>query len=531
MRCESGIENLCLDAIDGYWFARPLELCMLLYCFLGLGRVADGYLVTSLETLCVRLNVREDVAGASFMAFGSAAPEIIVNAVGTMKAVYTKSVSGEDANLGVGAIIGSGMIAFTLVPGACALASSTPLHLKRRPLLRDLLFYSIALAQLMYCIEDGVVTGLESGVMLALYTVYMCIVVWSSHVRTLYRTRVLGLAPTAQRSFVQGVISSTAPMQPVDGASFDSATDAGVLPAHAGLASGADWVTGEVRRGTWEVVPEQTQLDADGTDVDDETDDGRAWTVAMPLELDDEQSLMRMGGGGRPHSVQWDLRHHVVTHSLRVVEWASVPLDVLFSYTCPECAHDGPGAAWYPVTFFVSFLWVSLFSMVISGVVSHWGELSGVPPTFLGMAIIAIGAEVPDCIQSVTVAKRGYGSMAVSNSFGSQIINILIGLGVPWTMSNAAGIPIHVGDIRHIHVMGALQACNVSALFTVLLGIAFTCGQSKAVLNRKKGGVLLLMYIFGLVTYAAIIFSNHITPANGDGPLPSNSTGDQPPGG
>jgi Ca2+/Na+ antiporter len=522
MPCESGIENLCLDAIDGYWFSRPLELGLLLYCFLGLGRVADGYLVTSLETLCVRLNVREDVAGASFMAFGSAAPEIIVNAVGTMKAVYTKSVSGEDANLGVGAIIGSGMIAFTLVPGACALASSTPLHLKRRPLLRDLLFYSIALAQLMYCIEDGVVTGLEAGFMLVLYTVYMCIVVWSSHVRTLYRTRVLGLAPTAQRSFVQGVISSTPPMLPVSDTSPESTTGLGSQQAQRGsLVSGADWVTGEVRRGTWEVVPEQS------IDADDGTDDGRPWTVAMPLELDDQQSLMRTGSA-RAHSVQWDLRHHVVTHSLRLVEWASVPLDVLFSYTCPECAHDGPGAGWYPLTFIVSFLWVSFFSMVISGVVSHWGELSGVPPTFLGMAIIAIGAEVPDCIQSVTVAKRGYGSMAVSNSFGSQIINILIGLGVPWTMSNAAGIPIYVGDIRHIHVMGALQACNVTALFTVLLGIAFTCGQSKAVLNRRKGGVLLLMYIFGLVTYAAIIFSSPKAATPGEsGPPPGNSTNGQ----
>ena len=42
--------------------------------------------MTSLETLCVRWNVREDVAGASFMAFGSAAPEIIINAVSTRSA-------------------------------------------------------------------------------------------------------------------------------------------------------------------------------------------------------------------------------------------------------------------------------------------------------------------------------------------------------------------------------------------------------------------------------------------------------------
>ncbi|KAJ1619437.1 hypothetical protein T492DRAFT_890314 [Pavlovales sp. CCMP2436] len=97
--------------------------------------------------------------------------------------------------------------------------------------------------------------------------------------------------------------------------------------------------------------------------------------------------------------------------------------------------------------------------------------------------------------------------MAVSNSFGSQIINILIGLGMPWAISNAWGQPIRVGDIRHISLMGGLQACNVFAIFVALLGVAFTCGHNKAVLNRRKGGVLLATYIFAVGTYAAIVFT------------------------
>jgi sodium/potassium/calcium exchanger 5 len=94
--------------------------------------VCDKYLVVSLETLCVRWGVREDVAGATFMAFGSAAPEIIINAIGTF--------TGE-SDLGVGAIIGSGMIAFSCILGLCALVSGADLMLKRRPLARDSLFY------------------------------------------------------------------------------------------------------------------------------------------------------------------------------------------------------------------------------------------------------------------------------------------------------------------------------------------------------------------------------------------------------
>lgn len=34
--------------------------------------------------------------------------------------------------------------------------------------------------------------------------------------------------------------------------------------------------------------------------------------------------------------------------------------------------------------------------------------------------------------------------MAVSNSTGSQIVNILIGLGLPWFLSALAGHPIEI---------------------------------------------------------------------------------------
>ena len=110
-----------------------VEVLAAAYGFLAVAIIADNHLVTSLETLCVRWNVREDVAGASFMAFGSAAPEIIINAVSTIKTVLAVSDggaaavapedAGEDTDLGIGAIIGSGMIAFTVIPGVCGLAA------------------------------------------------------------------------------------------------------------------------------------------------------------------------------------------------------------------------------------------------------------------------------------------------------------------------------------------------------------------------------------------------------------------------
>ena len=67
-----------------------------------------------------------------------------------------------------------------------------------------------------------------------------------------------------------------------------------------------------------------------------------------------------------------------------------------------------------------SFLWVAVFSFLISTIVETWVEKTPFSCLFFGLYLVSIGAEVPDCIQSVTVARRGYGSMAISNCTASQ---------------------------------------------------------------------------------------------------------------
>merc|ERR1719461_1166298 len=129
-----------------------IQLVCLLYCFLGLAIVCDEHMVPSLDTLCHRWGIGEDVAGATFMAFGSAAPEMIINCIATIQAQTSDPAT---TSLGVSAIIGSGMIAFSLIPAACGLSASKPLALKRRPLFRDEFFYIISLVQLMFIMKEG----------------------------------------------------------------------------------------------------------------------------------------------------------------------------------------------------------------------------------------------------------------------------------------------------------------------------------------------------------------------------------------
>ena len=107
----------------------------------------------------------------------------------------------------------------------------------------------------------------------------------------------------------------------------------------------------------------------------------------------------------------------------------------------------------YPSTLLISFLWLSITSLALTAVLTRWGELLGIPPTILGMYVVAIGAQIPDTVQAVAVARRGHGPMAISSAVGSQVINILLGAGVPWFMSNSAEVVIYVDAHGVLHAM------------------------------------------------------------------------------
>lgn len=189
---------------------------------------------------------------------------------------------------------------------------------------------------------------------------------------------------------------------------------------------------------------------------------------------------------------------------------AYLPLRFVFKWTCPPCEEGSEYEYLYPVTFMVSFAWVAVFSFVISTVVERWAELSGVQGGFFGLFLISIGAEIPDTIQSVTVAKRGYGSMAVANSIGSQIINICLGLGFPWLIANAAGMAVLIPSHRDLQIAAFFQGGAVIFSFAMFLGAAIYYKLPKALLNRAKGWALVNAYWVVLVCYAAVYFAtNH----------------------
>ena len=206
----------------------------------------------------------------------------------------------------------------------------------------------------------------------------------------------------------------------------------------------------------------------------------------------------------------------------------------------------------YPLTFAVAFVWVSFFSFTISAVAGRWNALSGLPLSLFGIVLVAVGAEIPDTISSLAVARRGYGSMAISNSCGSQITNILFGLGLPWTMANVIGkgrgrVPgvsqcdewqlehedetggcppevkeletkyeynaddgtiawqgVQIADHNDVIIAAAFQFFILFVFITSLLLLALAQKREKATLNKRKGIIFVCGYAAAVVGYMIV---------------------------
>ena len=59
-----------------------LHTLIAVYMCVGLAIICDYYFIPSLEVICYKLDLQADVAGASFMAIGSSAPELFASVIG-----------------------------------------------------------------------------------------------------------------------------------------------------------------------------------------------------------------------------------------------------------------------------------------------------------------------------------------------------------------------------------------------------------------------------------------------------------------
>ncbi len=155
--------------------AIVVVLFIMFYCFLGLAIVCDEYFESSLEAICEDLNLKEDVAGATFMAAGGSAPELFSSIIGVFIA---------KSDIGFGTIVGSATFNVLFVIAMCSFITYN-LTLSWWPLTRDCVFYCASIILLVFCvIDDQQINTLESVLLLLMYACYITIMYYNERLET-----------------------------------------------------------------------------------------------------------------------------------------------------------------------------------------------------------------------------------------------------------------------------------------------------------------------------------------------------------
>jgi K+-dependent Na+/Ca+ exchanger-like protein len=120
--------------------------------------------VVSLDKIAERLNLSHDMAGATLMAIGSSAPELFVAMIAVFK-------PGGHADIGIGTIVGSALFNLLVIVGAVGVVRKSTLAWQ--PVIRDLIFYVVAIGLLFYVLTSGEITTLKALGFVAFYGVYV----------------------------------------------------------------------------------------------------------------------------------------------------------------------------------------------------------------------------------------------------------------------------------------------------------------------------------------------------------------------
>ncbi|XP_023807288.1 sodium/potassium/calcium exchanger 1-like isoform X7 [Oryzias latipes] len=155
-----------------------LHILGMVYIFVALAIVCDEFFVPALEVIAIKLDISDDVAGATFMAAGGSAPELFTSLIG---------VFISHSNVGIGTIVGSAVFNILFVIGMCAIFSREMLRLTWWPLFRDVTFYILDLIMLIIFFLDNVILWWESVLLVLGYVSYVSFMKFNPQIEQMFK--------------------------------------------------------------------------------------------------------------------------------------------------------------------------------------------------------------------------------------------------------------------------------------------------------------------------------------------------------
>ncbi|XP_067583463.1 sodium/potassium/calcium exchanger 4 isoform X4 [Pseudorca crassidens] len=484
-----------------------LHILGALYMFYALAIVCDDFFVPSLEKICEKLHLSEDVAGATFMAAGSSTPELFASVIG---------VFITHGDVGVGTIVGSAVFNILCIIGVCGLSAGQVIRLTWWAVCRDSVYYTLSVVVLIAFIYDEEIVWWEGLVLIVLYVFYILIMKYNVKMQAFFtvkqKTIANGNTVSSELEDVKEELQySKNPVVMVDEV-MSSSPPKFTFP-EAGLRVMITNKFGprtRLRMASRIIINERQRLISSANGVSSKPlQNGRHESiengnvpVENPAELQQERE--QPPPPPEPELVEAAFLSPFSMPEARgdkakwVLTW---PLIFLLCVTIPNCSKPR-WEKFFMLTFTLATLWIAVFSYLMVWLVTIIGYTLGIPDVIMGITFLAAGTSVPDCMASLIVTRQGLGDMAVSNTIGSNVFDILVGLGVPWGLQTMV---INYGSTVKINSRGLVYSVVLllGSVALTVLGIHL----NKWRLDRKLGIYVLVLYAIFLCFSIMIEFN------------------------
>ncbi|NXQ30361.1 NCKX1 protein, partial [Alaudala cheleensis] len=521
-----------------------LHIFGMIYVFVALAIVCDEYFVPALGVITEKLEISEDVAGATFMAAGGSAPELFTSLIG---------VFISHSNVGIGTIVGSAVFNILFVIGTCALFSRQILHLTWWPLFRDISFYIVDLLMLILFFLDSVIDWWESLLLLTAYATYvftmkhnMFLEQWVKQELQKKLNAVQAVSAEHMQKTSTGAAADDGTMKPPhvrklqpgsalqrgsSSASLHNSQMRGTIvqlmihtldPLAEGklkdkvdmlsnMAKGkAETLEGQGSQPAFLLIafaeeekkaPSTVQVTA-ASDSEPSKDtqkanvpqDGQSPSSSDSSEdsssesqEDSDSDSTESDENDEPLSLEWP-----ESRTKQAIYLFLFPIVFPLWSTLPD-VRNPDSKKFFVITFFGSILWIAAFSYLMVWWAHQVGETIGISEEIMGLTILAAGTSIPDLITSVIVARKGLGDMAVSSSVGSNIFDITVGLPVPWFLFSI------FNGLSPVAVSSNGLFCAIVLLFLMLLFVIISIAVCKWKMNKLLGLTMFALYFVFLI--------------------------------
>ncbi|CAF0779543.1 unnamed protein product [Didymodactylos carnosus] len=460
-----------------------LHIAIICYLFATLEIVCDDYFATALERIAFNFNLTPDVAGATFMAMATSASEFFTSLVGVF---FVKS------DIALGTIVGSAVFNILFVIALCALITKTICELDPYPIVRDAGFYCIAVAVLYIIIRDSKIYWYEAMALVLLYFVYIIIMKFNDRISRFVHHRKKNQNHTDSDRKASLTDGGSVPLTSV-------VTDEHTTASTTTHQHHPHYHHHHHHHHHHPPARSISESVLNAADADPKTHTTSHSYKPSKKRLRDGQHIV-----AEATEIFSPTRAPKKTHKL--IKWILLyPVRLLMHITIPDC-RTAVFRDYYYLTFVMSTIWVAGLAYILVWLVVIVGYTLKIPDSVMGLTLLAAGSSTEEIFNAVVMTRRGHPEMAIAGSIGSNVFDILMGLGIPWLFRNLIRSTPPIGpDYVEVFSKGLQYSTIILFASIALFLITFFINRCRL---TKSYGIFLIVIWFTVIVVMCMLELN-----------------------